>query len=260
MRHNVQPAKAAFQFDCTSSRTKHVYSECPARAHPQRGSRKSLNSCSSTAGAFLQRVMLHETPFKPLRCSAIVQLTAYALICHLGCFACDNSGMNSAKFCKAKFCPCVTADLMSPAAENVQQARRLIADLEIPAEPCRADAHPNRAPESPLNNDQQAAVNRSCASQSMPDSYPPKLLLYLILCPPFQKLLASMLSQSLLQYAAAGGTVCWKSQRLLARPCMLLLKLLSLTQLCSSKFSVFLPPIPLLSPLFLILLLCLLLF
>jgi len=52
---------------------------------------------------------------------------------------------------------------MSPAAENVQQARRLIADLAIPAEPCRADAHPKRAPESPLNNDQQAAVNRSRA-------------------------------------------------------------------------------------------------
>ncbi|DBA90758.1 TPA: DNA replication endonuclease-helicase Dna2, variant 2 [Trebouxia sp. C0004] len=55
---------------------------------------------------------------------------------------------------------CNLLDLMRPAAENFQQARRLIADLKIPAEPCRTDAHPKRAPESPLNNDQQAAVNR----------------------------------------------------------------------------------------------------
>ncbi|KAL0046566.1 hypothetical protein WJX82_003944 [Trebouxia sp. C0006] len=55
---------------------------------------------------------------------------------------------------------CNLLDLMSPAAENVQQARRLIADLELPAEPCQADEYPNRAPESPLNTDQQAAVNR----------------------------------------------------------------------------------------------------
>jgi len=59
---------------------------------------------------------------------------------------------------------------MSPAAENVQQARRLIADLEVPAQPCQADAPPNRAHESPLNSDQQAAVNRYRDGQSMPDS------------------------------------------------------------------------------------------
>ncbi|KAL0030927.1 hypothetical protein WJX79_001622 [Trebouxia sp. C0005] len=55
---------------------------------------------------------------------------------------------------------CNLLDLMSPAAENVQQARRLIADLEVPAQPGWADAYPNRAPELPLNIDQQAAVNR----------------------------------------------------------------------------------------------------
>ena len=100
---------------------------------------------------------------------------------------------------------------MSPAAENVQQARRLIADLENPAEPCQADAHPNRAPESPLNNDQQAAVNRSCANQSTSNSWPPKLLLSPNLYRPLWTLLASVLFQSQLHYAAAGGSVCWKA-------------------------------------------------
>ncbi len=70
---------------------------------------------------------------------------------------------------------------MSPAAENVQQARRLIADLELPAEPCQTDAHPNRAPASSLNNDQQAAVNRYRADQSMPDSWPCQNLLSAVL-------------------------------------------------------------------------------
>lgn len=121
---------------------------------------------------------------------------------------------------------------MSPAAENVQQARRLIADLAIPAEPCRADAHPKRAPESPLNNDQQAAVNRSRAGQSMPDSWPPQNLLYPILYRPLQKLLASVLFQSLLLYAAAGDAVCWNAQRLLACPCTLLLKVALVSHSC----------------------------
>lgn len=78
-------------------------------------------------------------------------------------------------FAKPTSVSCITADLMSPAAENVQQARRLIADLELPAEPCQADEYPNRAPESPLNTDQQAAVNRCRAGEAMPDSWPPQI-------------------------------------------------------------------------------------
>ena len=144
---------------------------------------------------------------------------------------------------------------MSPAAENVQQARRLIADLELPAEPCQADAHPNRAPESPLNNDQQAAVNRYHANQSMPDSWPSQIccLLYKILYTPLQRLLASIVCCNMLclvtpfnlrilqafqlidiarYLQCSGGTICWKAQRLLAPPCKLLLEtFLCLTQL-----------------------------
>lgn len=54
----------------------------------------------------------------------------------------------------------VSADFMDPALETVRQARRLIADLEAPAQPCQADAIPPREPGSPLNEDQHAAVTR----------------------------------------------------------------------------------------------------
>ena len=46
---------------------------------------------------------------------------------------------------------------MDPALEHVQQARRLIADLEVPSQP---SAQPTPMQGSPLNEDQQAAVNR----------------------------------------------------------------------------------------------------
>ena len=46
---------------------------------------------------------------------------------------------------------------MDPALEHVQQARRLIADLEVPRQP---SAQPTPMQGSPLNEDQQAAVNR----------------------------------------------------------------------------------------------------
>lgn len=46
---------------------------------------------------------------------------------------------------------------MDPALEHVQQARRLIADLEVPRQP---SAQPTPMQVSSLNEDQQAAVNR----------------------------------------------------------------------------------------------------
>lgn len=54
-----------------------------------------------------------------------------------------------------------SADLMRPEPEHVQQARRLIADLEAPRPPVL----PTQAAQQPsglstLNEDQQAAVHR----------------------------------------------------------------------------------------------------
>lgn len=49
---------------------------------------------------------------------------------------------------------------MDPALEHVQRARRLIADLEAPAQPRLQSPSRARDPNSGLNGDQELAVDR----------------------------------------------------------------------------------------------------
>ena len=55
---------------------------------------------------------------------------------------------------------CCAADLMDPALPHVQQARRLIADLEMPAQPIQNHAGLHQEAAATLNSDQQMAVQR----------------------------------------------------------------------------------------------------
>lgn len=55
---------------------------------------------------------------------------------------------------------CIPADIMDPALEHVQRARRLIADLETPAQPPSHPPSRAREPNSGLNEDQELAVDR----------------------------------------------------------------------------------------------------
>lgn len=151
---------------------------------------------------------------------------------------------------------------MSPAAENVQQARRLIADLEVPAQPGWADAYPNRAPELPLNIDQQAAVNRYRAGHTMPDSWPlqiccpqsctgPCRRCRLLCCPTVchnMLLVATLYAGKLRDPWPHHASCCWKT-------CSVSHSGVYQSLLCSCSFS--LKPCTI-STLFLILLLCLL--
>lgn len=52
------------------------------------------------------------------------------------------------------------ADIMDPALEHVQRARRLIADLEAPAQPQLQSPSRARNPDCGLNEDQELAVDR----------------------------------------------------------------------------------------------------
>lgn len=49
---------------------------------------------------------------------------------------------------------------MAPAQQHVQRARRLIADLEAPAQPQLQSPNRARDPNSGLNEDQELAVDR----------------------------------------------------------------------------------------------------
>lgn len=54
----------------------------------------------------------------------------------------------------------IAADIMDPALEHVQRARRLIADLDTPAQPPSQPSSRAREPNSGLNEDQELAVDR----------------------------------------------------------------------------------------------------
>ena len=55
---------------------------------------------------------------------------------------------------------CCAADLMNAALPHVQQARRLIADLDVPAQPLQGHSNLPQEAAASLNSDQQTAVQR----------------------------------------------------------------------------------------------------